>query len=255
MQNFTKWLFSEAGAGWVFGFVSLAALVVAVFNRKKPNRLVVNEVRKIKLANVKKQVGGKVKITYDSKPVEDLGQLEFEIFNEGTNTIKEPEISCFLSENTQILDTSIISSTGNFPSENHTDGHKTTIKFPYVNPYREHRHVIKLLINFNGQAEITRFEGTGEGWSVRHKPSWTSRQEQRAMIVGMASVFVSGVGSLLLTELAERFWGLSADTFNLFNLLLTSPMIITFIIFLTIIVRSVRPKERFRLNEDSNGQS
>lgn len=250
MRSLTDWLFSEAGAGWVFGLVSLIAFIMTIFNRRGPNRLVINELHKARLVNVHEEVDDKVQIIYSGEPVKILGQIEIEMFNEGIAAIKEAEITCSLPEDTKILDMFLISSTGNLPTEKHTNGNKATIKLPYVNSYREHHHVIKLLINVDGEVETIRFEGAGEGWSVRHIPLLTERQQAKLVITSLLVLFGSVGISFILTKLVEKLWGITYTGINLSSILLTLPAITGGVFSIYLPIGRLYRKERFRLNKN-----
>lgn len=179
-----------------------------------------------------------------------MGQIEIEMFNEGIAAIKEAEITCSLPEDTKILDMFLISSAGNLPAQKHTNGNKATIKLPYVNSYREHRHVIKLLINVDGEVETIRFEGAGEGWSVRHIPLLTERQQAKLVITSLLVLFGSVGISFVLTKLVEKLWGITYTGINLSSILLTLPAITGGVFSIYLPIGRLYRKERFRLNKN-----
>ncbi|MDQ3802540.1 MAG: hypothetical protein M3416_01600 [Acidobacteriota bacterium] len=229
--------------------VSLVAFIATVYNRKRPNRLVINELRKARLIDVRDEVGDKVQITYSGKPVEILWQVNLEIFNEGVDAIKGAEISCSLPEGVNILEISLISSTGALPAETNISENKATIKLPYVNPYREHQHVIKLSINTDHEVGAIRFEGAGGGWSVRHAPLLTEKQESKVVLISVMALFGSAGISFILATL----WGVTFREINLKTILVMLPVFIVAVVSVRKVVKGRYRKERFHLDNNSQG--
>ena len=104
LQSFLSWLFSEAGAGWVFGIVS--ALLALLWRRRKTQRVVCKEVLRISLVRVRKRIRDRIAIFLDDEPIDNLAMLEMDIFNQGSEVIKDALLIFKLGEDTRILDIS-----------------------------------------------------------------------------------------------------------------------------------------------------
>ena len=65
----------EAGAGWVFGTVSLFALIASYFRRKRPNRVIVEDIRRFESIAVHDDVKAKVNVQFDGAPVKGFSMV------------------------------------------------------------------------------------------------------------------------------------------------------------------------------------
>ena len=173
MDELMTWLFSSAGAGWVFGMVTLAALVFAIIQRTRPARLVFSELVTASLIDINTKIRDRITVTYNQQPIARLGHVRAEIFNDGSTIIRDAVVTLTVPDSVRILEVAAISSADGCHVDTQHDDRQATITAPYVNPLRDHRHtlVVSMLVDGN-VADITA-SGGGEGWSLRQ---WTNRK-------------------------------------------------------------------------------
>jgi len=192
---FFRWLFGEAGAGWVFGIVSAAVLLYSFLRKPRPRRLVFKELTRGSLVRIRPEVTDKIQISFDDAPVASLAHLKAEIYNEGGEAIHDPEIAVRFPDETRLLALSITCSVGDFPFRTEVDGNEATIGCPYLNPAREHNHRFEVTFLLDGKTEGVSVSGGGEGWSVRHARMPTFAQQQSKtilwVVVGMLLVIAT----------------------------------------------------------------
>ena len=105
-------------------------------------------------------------MTFADRPIATLAQIEGEIFNDGTEIIRNPTFALTLPEVTAILDSAL---TPEDPAVTSTvNGNTVTITMPYLNPVRDHHQVLKFSILADGDTELWSVRGGGEGWSLHH---------------------------------------------------------------------------------------
>src|SRR5512138_1927737 len=103
VQNFFNWLFSDAGAGWVFGIVSLIGLAITYYRSNLSKKVIVQELSKTTLLNVSSDVADRIQVSFDNKKIKALGQIKYEIFNNGKDVIANPKLQIMLPNNSTIL--------------------------------------------------------------------------------------------------------------------------------------------------------
>lgn len=108
MEEFYNWLKSDSAPGWLFGIIS-TTISVAVFlyqyiNRKKPSIVICKEIDKVSLVRVSKKIIEKTKVSYNNYHVKNLSLVSLDLFNKGTETIKNLKIVIEFDKNTKILD-------------------------------------------------------------------------------------------------------------------------------------------------------
>lgn len=167
MDAFVKWLFSEAGAGWLIAFVSLATLAYTIVRRTRPARLVFSEIGTASLIDVNARIKDRISVTFKQQPIARLGHVRAEIFNEGSATIRDAVIKLTVPDTVRILEIVTVSSADgcNVPSD--SDTREATITAAYVNPYRDHHHTLIVSLLVDGDVTKLQVSGGGEGWSLR----------------------------------------------------------------------------------------
>jgi len=165
-QSFIKWLLSQAGAGWLVGIVSLIGLLV-IFAKKKAQRLVYKEIRTTSLVRIKETVREKIAVSFNNEPVENLAQIETEIYNEGTRVIKDILLTFKYPKGTKVLDVPSEVTPDDMKVEKVIEGRQVQVKIPYLNPLRQHKHKVRLATVVDGKVENIKVTGGGEGWSIR----------------------------------------------------------------------------------------
>lgn len=198
MEIFLSWLFSSAGAGWIFGVLTLVALLITRNKDFKPSRIVVKEERRIEPITVKKSIKDKISISFDGREVENLGQLFIDIYNEGNKSITNPKISIQLPSDIKILSCEFV---GSNLGSIEIDENIATVSFDYLNPYSEHKHIELLSFVTDGIADNISAQGSGDGWSIRHVALPTVKQGRRD-----TKIFFIGLVALFIALIAYTFW-------------------------------------------------
>lgn len=165
-NSLIAWLFSEAGAGWVFGIISSVLYLISRLRKIKPARATVREIRRIEPIKVRPSIKNKVVITFGGNEIEKLAQYELEIYNEGHNVINDGQIKVILDSKNKILDVSCDDKEDNI--ETSFSDNEAIIKWKYLNPFREHKQKNLLSIIFSGDAKKLELKGSGKGWSAHH---------------------------------------------------------------------------------------
>jgi len=176
MNKIISWLLSPGGAGWVFGIISLLILIITRKRDLRPRRVVVQELRRVVPISIRENIKDRIKMTFDDRKVESLGQIEASIFNEGKDTITEPEIRIEFAKNIKVIDATVPESNNGIAewAEN-----VVKVKFKFLNARKEHKHAEKVSIITEGRIDGIRVTGGGEGWSVRHIPLPTALEQKK----------------------------------------------------------------------------
>jgi hypothetical protein len=187
-DNWLHWLYTNAPAAWLSALVASVAFVFALRSRKKPNRVVLREVRNSSLVRVWPSIRHKIKMTFEDRPIETIAQFEAEVFNEGSETIESPAFTLTLPKKCVILDISI---TPQDPDPKTViDAHSVTVTLPYLNNAREHGQILKLSLLADGIIDSVVITGTGAGWSIRHVPLFDPKRDYYRLL-GTASGFIA----------------------------------------------------------------
>ena len=232
MERFLGWLFSGAGAGWFVGIVSLIGFLLSLLLRKRPNRLVCKEVSRTSLVKIRKEFRDKINVSFNNNPVKDLAQVEMYIFNKGSEVIRDILLIVEFSKNTRVL----IKSFEVFPENlavttNSIENNQVKIKIPFLNPFRPHKHRIKLNIVCDGDIEKYKVIGSGEGWSVQSLRFPSKKELKKRHLKTMAALFIELLAFLIYIPFVERHWGISSSEWSLRAFLAYFPFIL--IVFTT----------------------
>ena len=225
-NNFLQWLLSDAGAGWVFGVISAIALVASyIYNKKKPSIIVFKELEKASLVNISSKIKDRVNITFDSKPIDTIGYVEAELYNEGIETIKEPVLFFSVPENAKILHIDVNTTIEDFNIKTEIDGDKAKLIIPYLNSVKEHFHILHLSILLDGSIDSLNMTGGGQGWSTRHYKTLESKKITKRIIAGSSILLIfSGLVSFYGEYFVNRILGINPWGFNLQVILVFSPI-------------------------------
>jgi hypothetical protein len=166
------WLFSEAGAGWVFGVVSLIGLVLTLLSRKRPQRIICRELHKTSLVHVSDSAKAKIAVSFDDRPVEKLSQLELVIFNDGSEVVEDILLTFQFQESTKVLAVDYEVTPRNVdmtitPRYAESGGNQCNVEINFLNPQRPHKQQVKAYIVCDGTVDHARVAGGGKGWSLR----------------------------------------------------------------------------------------
>lgn len=160
------WLYTNAPAAWISALIALTSLLVVLKKRKRAKRIVIQEVSRSSLIRIWPTVRRKIQITFDSRTISTLGQIDLELFNEGSEFIDTPELILTLPEGTRVLDTH--TSPEDATVECQIEQNKVSVRLPYLNPLQEHHQMIRLSLLVDGSTAPVRVAGGGQGWSLRH---------------------------------------------------------------------------------------
>lgn len=163
-----RWLFSEAGAGWVLFLGSAVAWVVKCVLDRRPKRVACREIERASLVSVQRAVGDRVSVHFDGRPVESLALTRVEITNESLETLPEVSLHLCLPEDTIVLDHWVQSTPENLDVKAWvTSEGQIALSLPYLNSTRKHGDTLTLTVICSGDLAGTEALGRGPEWSVR----------------------------------------------------------------------------------------
>ncbi len=210
------WLFSDAGAGWVFGTVSLAVLFASWLSRRRAQKIVCEEAGKVSLIKILDIVKDRIAISFDGTPVEGLALLEIAISNEGMETIRDISLDVIFPQNTKVLkaDAQITPEIPGLCVDAQIEDNQLRVRIPYLNPRRKHKHKVRLRVVVDGDVENVRIAGGGEGWSVEQVriPSMKVLRK-RVLIVSSSLLLVIFAGKPIYAWWLNKYFGTEAESF------------------------------------------
>ena len=173
-DSWSRWFYTNAPAAWFSAVAAVSTLVYVLRSRKKPKRIVVRETKNTTLVTIWPSVRGNIELFYSGRKINNLAQVNVDIFNEGSEVIQRPTLTVVLPVGCSVL-AAVLE-----PEEegmNHKiDQNKVTVLLPYLNPVSEHKHIWKLSILADGDTAKVTVSGGGEGWSVQHTTLPTAEQ-------------------------------------------------------------------------------
>ncbi len=226
-HDFAGWLLSTAGAGWVFGFVTLATFLWALWRRRRPRRVVCKELGRTSLVRIRKSAREKIAISFDGKPVSRLAQVEIDVFNQGSEVVKDASVTFRFPESTMILDISYEAVPENLKVDvEMVRGNEAEVRIPFLNPVRQHGDRVRMGFVCDGSVGQPKVVGGGEGWSVESaiRPSRmeVSRRMNKVMLAILVELpFLLGCGYLL-----ERVWRIPRGEVSLRSLATIGPVLV-----------------------------
>jgi len=132
-----RWIFSEAGAGWVFGLVSLSALLASFLRRRRPGRVLIRDLYRTSLVLIRPDVRERIGVTLDGSPVSSLGALELEITNEGSEVIRNAQVTIDFGAGTRVLEASRSADLADLPVGIERRDGSLVVTLPYLNPFKD----------------------------------------------------------------------------------------------------------------------
>ncbi|HEV2494377.1 MAG TPA: hypothetical protein VG204_15025 [Terriglobia bacterium] len=224
-HKIVDWLLSEAGAGWVFGGLSLFALMVNWFRQRRGQRIIYREVVKASVLSVRESFRERISVQFDNKPVKNLGILVVELFNRSSQAITDIGATLEFGEDTVIL-VCICEATPKitgFEVATESSQNRLLLKVPYLNSIRQHGHKIKAYIVIDGSVHNVEPSGGGVGWSLHAVRIPTRRQvlKRAGLLFGL---LIAGLAALnrFYNPLIERRFRIPANEFSLRVLLVAS---------------------------------
>jgi hypothetical protein len=196
------WLFSDAGAGWVFGTASLIALLIGYLRRSRPSIVVVRELARTSLVSVRPEVRDDIEVRFRGQALHNLAQLELECTNIGSSVVRNAAITLRFSDGTEVLDVGHLSPDATPECSFRKEATNVRVEIPFLNPETEHRHRVHFAVLLSGIPQPVSVTGAGEGWSTRHLPIPSMRALQRRMtrlmLLMLGWLAVSGGGAYIL---------------------------------------------------------
>lgn len=231
-KSFLDWLFSAAGAGWTVGIASLIGLLYTYLARKRPNKLVCKEVSRTSLVKIREEVREKINVSFNNNPVKNLAQVEMDIFNKGSEVIRDILLIVNFSKNTRVLSTSFEVAPENLAvTMDSIESNQVKIKIPFLNPIRPHKHRIKANIVCDGDIEKYKVIGSGEGWSVQSLRFPSKKELEKRRWKTTAALFIELLLAwFVYVPFIERHWGISSSEYSLRAFLTFLPFILIFFI-------------------------
>jgi hypothetical protein len=174
-ETVLHWMQTNAPAAWISALIAIITCIFLLRSRRKPRRIVLREVRNTSVVSIWPTVRNKIKMTFEDKPIQSLGQIEGDIFNSGSEAIQHPTLTLTLPEESVVL--GVLLTPDNSEAQCKFDRNKIIIVLPYLNPVREHKQIVRLSLLTDGRTKIIDVTGGGEGWSVRHSPLPSPKQD------------------------------------------------------------------------------
>jgi len=202
-DGITQWLSANA-AGWIVAVVAVVSWIVKETRRKRAKHVVVKEILNSSLLRVSPRIRDKICIKFAEagnwRDVNAVGQIEAEIFNDGSDTIRNPKFMLTVPSGAKILDAQV---NDGKPSAFEGDPvcevteNTVTVKIDHLNSIRDHKYRLILSLLVDGDTSIETVSGSGEGWSVRYISLPTKTQDSRnawiltslAALLGIAEVY------------------------------------------------------------------
>jgi hypothetical protein len=218
-----QWLISDAGAGWIFGLISLTILIVTRLTDNRPQNIVFKELRRVSPLLVRKNIQDKIYISYNGKEVSSIGQLDAEIYNSGKTPISSFSFNISIPEGIEILDI-VSESEGNINFE--INGSLITVYCNYINPFKEHKHLESISILATGLLQNLVIYGHGNGWSIKHSPIPSEASKRKETIITQVSAAFFLILTLGYGKLIEYKYGITMSEVSLRAFYATSPIFI-----------------------------
>jgi len=182
-ESLWHWLYTNAPAAWISAVVATTALVASLKLGKRPKRLVVRELRTVTFLAVGPVLRRRIAMTIDGKSITDPRLIGYEIYNEGSDPIQNAALTITLPASTVVLSANARPSECPAKCESGEPENLVEVSIPYLNPYREHKQLVHLLIFVDGDTRPAKASGGGEGWSVRYSPLPGRKQLRKLFII------------------------------------------------------------------------
>jgi hypothetical protein len=213
-MGITSILTPEAIATYVTGIASALVLIGiywVVFIRKKPSRVIVEQVLDTTLLSAPKDLreAERIRILYGEEPIDMLWMTELRVRNAGNTVISDPNIYVQVDNETKMLGVQLqgvppspeLEETCSLIREN-----SVTVAYPYLNPFHEHKQETTIKVLCNRKPENLTVEGGGRGWSVAFLSSAKKQQiGRRAAKIVLISIFTVFASVILAGVIATFF--------------------------------------------------
>jgi hypothetical protein len=225
---FRTWLFSDAGAGWALWLLTLVTWGIAFARRKRASRITVVQIERASLVRRRSAYSDLIDVTFAGDPVNNLGETQILVTNEGSEVIRNIVLTMSFPTTTKVLHAIPHSTTDEETPAGwqlETADHELTLRLPYLNPFKEHKHGCRLSLFVDGFANGMTVSGGGAGWSVSYLPALSPKQELRnARATLWFAVGASALG-VVYAMLMPRLFNISPNEVSLRSLLLSTPAV------------------------------
>jgi hypothetical protein len=229
-ETWWHWLYTNAPAAWTSAIVATITLLLVLRTRKRPRRVVVREVSRSSLIRIWPGVRKNIRITFSGDPINTLGQIDVEIYNEGSEFIEQPALSLVLPDETRILGSHTEPEEANAQCQ--MEKNRLSVRLPHLNPLHEHRQVVSLSVLVDGPITPLRITGGGQGWSIRHRPLPTAKQRHRALVANSAFPIAVMITSFLYISWSNEKFGIGTWEISWRAFYANTPVLILFLIFI-----------------------
>jgi len=216
-----RWFYTNAPAAWISAFIATTTLVLVLRSRKNPKRVIVREVRNSSLIEVWPRIRDRITVAFEGRPISGLGQVELELFNSGSEVIENAEVVLTLSEDAKILGYVFEPSDLNVSAT--VQDNKVNLVLPFLNPVKEHGHLITGSFLLEEYAELVAVSGMGQGWSVKHSPLPTDKRIRIYAITLMFFLVVVAAGGFAYGRYMEQRFGIGEYEVSLRALIAVLP--------------------------------
>jgi hypothetical protein len=224
-ESLWHWLYTNAPAAWISAFVATAALVATLNFRKRPKRVVVRELRTISFFAVGPVLRRRIAVTIDGTAITDPRLIGYEIYNEGSDPIQNVALTIALPIGAVVLGANPRPSECPAKCERGESENLVNVSVPYLNPYREHKQLVHLLVFVDGDTRPAKASGGGEGWSVRFSPLPGRKQMRKLFIIPVVVGMATGAVSLIYLRYVARILQLGPPQITGKLLLATVPLL------------------------------
>ncbi len=226
-----QWFYTNAPAAWLSATVAIIMLLYTLWNRKRPNKIIVRLTAASSLISVWREIKEKTRITFNDQVVNSLGKLDLIIFNNGSEVIKDISLTLNTFSDSVALDVLVKP----FSLGVTTSIEGGTIKFniPYLNPKREHDQIIEISVLLDGQADPIKVLGGGQGWSVEYQPLLTKTELLRSSTLQIYGCIALFVITIFYGWYLQKFWGITRAEFSTRAILVNSPITLA-LLFMTV---------------------
>lgn len=161
----------------------------------------VRELPSVSFVHVEPAMRHRITTTFDGRSISALTVIEFELYNEGSEHIQNAALTVTLPAGTSVLQAHL------YPRDSGPkcavgEDNLINVLLPYMNPFRDHKQLLRLMILADGETRPTQIKGSGEGWSVRYSPLSVGVKRKTVILwAGAGLVFGLALGGYL-TRLA-----------------------------------------------------
>jgi hypothetical protein len=197
--TFGRWFYTNAPAAWISAVIATVGFLLVLRSRKKPKRIIVRETKNTTLVTIWPSVRSNIELFYAGRKINNLAQVNVDIFNEGSEVIQRPSLAVVLPVGCNVLAAVLEPEEEGISHE--INKNKVTVLLPYLNPVGDHNHVWKLSILADGDTTKLTVSGGGEGWSVQH----TTLPSGELLAKWAPALLIGLLGAMVFLFFYERY--------------------------------------------------